>query len=278
MFWELEIVKTTRKGLWGRLLDIVFPIQPVVQPRTAFGSTYRHMAVRQLAGGKINWEAVADITGNGAVVLLPQGVELPEEIPLKEVNTKEFELQLLENTALAVLKSNQIAPAKKIVGIIDPNGENLNFAHAVVKNAAMLKVLTTSADKYERLADQMMESYGTPILLVEDEKGFEGCAFVISAENGVPDYFMLKTLSCPVLAVREQNFSPKTKVIEKFFIENMHDPNLQLPTQAEQTKFYAALYTHNKVRELGSLLPTGAYCKKNKLLLADILTYFVNQA
>ncbi len=134
----------------------------------------------------IPWNEIENIAGRckkrmliGDSIILPENTQLERFIPGK------FPMVLLFNTAEEILKRLNRQPKDIICSIIDKNAKALEFCEKLLPYAATIKVLTSKANTYLKLSEEIFRQYGASIIVTEDERNIKDSSFTVSLSEEV---------------------------------------------------------------------------------------------
>ena len=265
----LTVVTIHRKephSMGQKILEMLRPAKVVEQIKTGAGREYRHITVE--AGRKeIPWKKVVRRIGEEPFIL-PREISIPPQVPLERFIPQKLQPKLALQMLLDCLKESRIPPARRVVGLIDPDGECQAAAMALAEQASTVRILTGKPEKYKVFQRQMLDLYGAPIL-VGDSLGFLGDCMAVycpvpyksgeeAALHGL--FFAAAPLCLP----------GRCQILEDFFPAF---PGDTIPEGIHPADFYSALYEWGGAKELEDFPTSGADCKGRPNGLRDLCEY-----
>ncbi len=236
MFVALETAEPHNKGIFGGILNILSKPKAQIEAREAFGAVY---GVINAASPKnsADWRKIAALADRyGDSLLLPQGLVPPP--PLAEPLYPRFERRVMLTTATEIIKLTRMPMYRRVVGLVDENGEYADFLFPLLHHCTTIKVLTKQQSLYFAAAERMMQELGAPVTVCDDYAALFDCVLIF-APNGIK---FSDRLPCPVL----QQYLP-SEPQSSSFITNLQ---IEMPQKAldccpkgiDPQKFVSALF------------------------------------
>lgn len=250
MFVALEVAEAGSTGIFAGILNILTKPKARLETREAFGAVYGAV-VAPAPVHDADWRRIADLAGRyGDRLLLPEGL-IPPPPPLSEPRFTRFGRVIMLKTAVEIIKRTRMPMYRRIIGLVDENGEYADFLFPLLHHYTAVKVLTGQSGLYLAEAERMMHELGAPVLLCEDYASFADCVLII-APDGVA---ASDKLSCPVLAGKPPESGQRSDFITD--LEVIPKPELQalFPAGINPHKVMAALFEYCGVDEASA--PAG---------------------
>ncbi len=136
---------------------------------TARGSGWRAALIHWYGDPqKIPWRRICALTNRPKMpLLLPPGMELPPDVPLRSVYPEEFYARLTVEAARQCLMQGGRSARRGAVGLLDPAGRALWAPEELSMAAGSFLVYTLRPERYRRLGEQLLQEKGLPLLLAE---------------------------------------------------------------------------------------------------------------
>ena len=112
--------------------------------------------------GRIPWRRITAFSARPLPLLLPEGAVPPPGV--QAAFPEEYAARLTVSAAVQCLKAAGPAARRGTVGILDPAGRALWAAAELCPVSAALTVYTLRPARWERLAGELMEEAGVPVL------------------------------------------------------------------------------------------------------------------
>lgn len=242
----METVEPQSDGIFAGILNILKKPKPHIEVREALGAKYGAIIAAK-PNSAADWRGIAALAGRyGDIMLLPQGMVPPP--PLQEAECPRFARRLLLGTAVEIVKRTRMPMYRRIVGLVDENGEYADFLFDLLHHYTTVKVLSGRRALYQAQADRMMEELGAPVILCDDYASFFDCVLVVAPDGLSTDLRM----SCPVLGK-----SGGVKQGSDFITNLRYVPDAeqakQCPAGIEPHRFFAALYEYGGAAQIGSV-------------------------
>lgn len=259
VFLALELVESKQKGIFGFLSNILTKPTATWEEAEACGVRYGLVRAPRTRTAEPNWTAIAQLVGRFADrVLLPDDLVLPPQSPLAPFCCPRFEQKVLLATACEIIKRTRMPMYRRIVGLIDPDGDYTDYLPVLLRHYTTVRVITENLQEYERAAAEMMDQLGAPVLIGTAPSILAECVLVVAPGRTFNDAGT--TLPCPVLA--GEQFDPPFRCHLISGLQAGGSPELaaQTPSGISPHRFAAALY------EDSGVLPTGGFVAGKMLL------------
>ncbi|MGN1419868.1 MAG: hypothetical protein ACI4W6_11100 [Acutalibacteraceae bacterium] len=153
-------------SLKNKVYDLLHPADVraekiVLKPGSAF---YKITAADYR--GKIPWKAVENAAGKLCVkAVLPDGIDLPENSPIKRFEPAVYPFRVLFKSAVSVLEKMSLEPTRLYVTVFDENAYVIDLIEELVSLACCIRIITSCFDDYSRLADRLLSRYGISLVI-----------------------------------------------------------------------------------------------------------------
>lgn len=241
----METAEPDYDGIFGGILNILNRPKPRAEARKAFGAEYGAIVAAKPISAS-DWRRIAAIAGRyGDRMLFSEGVSPPP--PLREAECPRFARRLMLGTALEIIKRTRMPMYRRIVGLVDENGDYADFLFKLLHHYTTVKVLSGRRELYEEQAELMMEELGAPVILCEDYDSFSDCVLIVAPDGVKTD----SRLGCPVLGKPGSMAQGSDFITNLRFVPGAEQVKL-CPDGIEPHKFFAALYEYSGVKDIGA--------------------------
>lgn len=196
----------------------------------------------------IKWKKIEKAVGREAAsLLIPVGINPPENSGIKRYNTEKFARDALTDMFCEILRT-AAHPVGRIA-LIDASGIYTEIAERLLNLAGQLIVYTKAVEMYDDFSDRATLEYGTAPVVSSDPASTEKAAIVL-APIGVEDAFI--PFRTPVLGPsgRGDYFIGEDSIVLPPDFEEV------MPAGASKLEFLAAACERCEAR-----LDTGQFCK-----------------
>jgi hypothetical protein len=235
-----------------------------VEKRTAQGVGFIQITVCQTDRG-IDWrEAERACGAHAGRLVMPRALKPPEHCCIRPFVPGRFYSHLVRNTAVEVLRRSGLQLYRRTVGVVDPEGVYQQTVLTLIHHCASVRVLTGSLRRYGAFCEQVMDTYGAPVIAGEDRRLLDSCV-LIAAPGGVTAE-QVEGLRAPVLSAFDAERAVGCPVV--FDLEAVIPPALAdaIPEGIEPTDFLGALYEMGGLQELSALQADGGAAADGRFL------------
>ncbi len=123
--------------------------------------------------GKMHYDKIAKKLDGTDSILLPESMDvLSGFCGVKVFNATHFLQMMMRNTVLKILKTGEENANKMVVCVEDTNADYVDFVKELPAFAGTVKVMTACEDIYQSVSEEVMEQFGTALVLCETSGGY----------------------------------------------------------------------------------------------------------
>lgn len=165
-------------------------------------------------------------------VLLPDGMRMPDEMPLRRFVPKRLPLLCAVQTVAELLQKRDVKPAS--FGVLDPHGALCGHTDCLLPLSADVRIVTDDPERFQKDVHTAMQVYGAALTVRRERTVLSGCS-VIVCENadGIPG---AQTVYC----LRQSALRADTVRLSAFTMPDAYAA--LLPNGIDALTFASALY------------------------------------
>lgn len=189
--------------------------------------------------GEIDWKGIGEAAGGHKKrMLIPHGVEVPEDSGIVRFKPRVFQRIILFNTAVSLLALSDLIPSETVISVIDYDMLDTERIYSLLPYASIVKVVTreSNIEAYNCFSDNLYNETGARLIVTDDISAVKNSNLILTAEE-VEDENLSK---CRVLSFYPLNNTPKALCIG--CIELTHSLNLPFYEGIPMIDFLGALY------------------------------------
>lgn len=181
LFAALNLVGAQRPGIMGTVFDRIMPRRGAAFDKMLFGAGYRQLTVFKRSG-RAPWREVRRLAGDlSENMVLPYELEPPDYIGM--FRPSRFERRIVENTAVELLRGTELQLFRRVIGIVDLNGDKQELVRRLLPHCLSVKIYTNEPRNYDSFAGHVLMSYGVPLTVGGSPEIFGDCVLVIDPEG-----------------------------------------------------------------------------------------------
>lgn len=180
MFIALELPPLKSKGIFGAIHNILKGPKARLDEAEALNA--RFLILRAFTKNNApQWEEIARLAGRFAdQVLLPDGIQPPEDSGITGIRCPRFEEQVLLRTACKIIELTRMPMYRRVAGLIDGGGDYTELLFELLHHYTSVRVVTDNMKKYAAAAEKMMERLGAPVLVGDRLSMLGECVLVLA--------------------------------------------------------------------------------------------------
>lgn len=185
-------------------------------------------------------------------LLCSKDVILPRELGYKRFDNYEYRVRLCTNMALYLLQSIDTQKAVSVC-LVDMNAQYTQLCEEILKYTDKLTIITDNIKVYTEIADELMVQSGAVLKVTRNFNPLSFCDLLISPVY--VDNICMARENTLVFTVSDEEHSCSSVVLTDYEITLKDKINKLKPKCISDTYFASALYTLEKVYNLGCLVP-----------------------
>ncbi len=249
MFATVEC-KDAEGGFTGFVKDI-FALPEIALSRVNIpsGEWFYKVTATEYRGQIPVEETVKKLKRLKGSVLFEVNFPCDESTEVLEFSPSEFTALLLFNSAADYIRQLKPEPLESSLSVFDPEGFYIDKLEAMVPLFSKIRVYTESTAVYDKIALQLMESYGISLAVSDSFSGKAPDSTVVICPGEVPFGNFFKGL----LFTNAEKIPPCGCCVRGHGIDLPGEYELIRPNGIGRMYFAAALYEKGGVKSLGSL-------------------------
>lgn len=186
MLAVFEEIKVNEKSWFKRKIHDLFPPAPTGILEVVEGIPYIRISCKERKKG-IPWKKISEISMDcSGRILLPVGINPPENCQIKRFVPLEFPQRMLEKLAYNTLSDAKITPSKISLAICASALEVQRILPSFMNFSSEIRVISKDAEALNDFVDKTADMTGAAIMLTDDESAADSCNIIL-APSGLPE-------------------------------------------------------------------------------------------
>ncbi len=212
-------------------------------------------------------------------VIPAQALKLPDELTGLCYLSHNFERDIMLRLCGQISTFLPMPLIRRTIGLVDVDGIYAPFAETLIKYSPIVKVYTQNPAGYDEICRLLMERYGAPLVLTQQQNSLNDCALLFSPDGPVPQTQTI-TKSLVVMGTRpprEQTCPPNTLCLHTL---SLTDAQAALvPGGIDPVQFFGAALELSGRRKFASMLPAQLVAGRRMIeageLARHVQTFFL---